>query len=159
VPVQFQNSGSYEFKGAEFSVRGEILRNLNGYAAYSYLDAGDLKEGLSKNKITMPIAKNKVDLSLDYKIGRFGFHINALLVFDYYAIYAANTNSANIAKLEDFNVFNAKVNFDVNEQFSIFVAADNFTNQKYEMYIVSFGADRIYEMPGATATVGAVYKF
>jgi outer membrane receptor protein involved in Fe transport len=159
VPVQFHNSGSYEFKGAEFSLRGEILKKLNGFAAYSYLDAGDLKEGVSKNKITQPVAKNKVDLSLDYKIGKFGFHVNALLVFDYYAIYASNTNSANIVKLDDFNVFNAKVHFNVNEQFSIYVAADNFTNQKYEMYIVSFGADRIYEMPGATATIGAVYKF
>jgi outer membrane receptor protein involved in Fe transport len=157
--VQFQNSGKYEFKGFEFSMRGEILENLRGYAAYSYIDTGDLKEGVSKNKITQPVAKNKVDLSLDYKIWKFNFYASALLVFDYYAINARDTQSANVVKLDDFNVINAKVSFDVGGGFSVYGAVNNITNQKYDMYIVSFGADRIYQMPGITGTAGMKYKF
>jgi outer membrane receptor protein involved in Fe transport len=159
IPIEFQNSGSYKIKGIELAAKGEIVKNLYGYAAYSYLDVGDLKEGVSKNKITQTIAKNKIDLSADYKLGRFKFYVGAMLVFDYYAVYAANINSANIVKLKDFNVFNAKIDFEVSRTLSIFAAADNFTNQKYEMYIVSFGADRIYEMPGASFTGGIKYKF
>ena len=45
------------------------------------------------------------------------------------------------------------------DNFTIFAAADNFTAQKYEMYMVSFGRAGIYEMPAATYTAGAKYKF
>jgi len=159
VPVQFKNSGEYEFKGFEISLKKEIIKNLNVYAAYSYIDTGKIKEGAGKGQITRPVAKNKIDMSLDCKTGRFDFYLNALFVSGYYAAQAASVQSANIVKLDDFAVINAKINFNVGNGFSIFGAVDNIANAKYEMYIVSFGADRIYEMPGAAAQAGAKYKF
>jgi outer membrane receptor protein involved in Fe transport len=159
APVEFQNSGKYEFKGFEFSMKGNILHNLAAYAGYSYLDTGDLQEGSSKNQITRPAAKHKADLWLDYETGRVNFFIGAMFVFDYYGVYAANTNNATVVKLKDFNVFNAKITFNVGGGLSFFASADNFTNQKYEMYIVSFGENRIYEMPGATISAGVKYNF
>jgi outer membrane receptor protein involved in Fe transport len=158
-PVQFQNSGKYEFKGFEFSVKGEIAKNLTAYAGYSYLDAGDVKEGPSSGKITQPVAKHKADLNFNYSAGRFDFSLGAAFVYGYYGIFAGSVSNASVVKLKDFNVFNAKINFDAGKGLSFFIAADNFTNQKYEMYIVSFGENRIYEMPGATLTMGIKYAF
>lgn len=145
--MQFQNSGSYVFKGTEISVSGEIVEGLKGFAGYSYLDPGDTSAG---------IAENKIDLSVDYKTGKFSFHVGGMFVFDY---YAANMDVNGGTKLDDFNVFNAKIHYNVNKELTLFAAADNFTNQKYEMFIVSFGNARIYEMPGSTFTLGAKYKF
>ncbi|MDR1940721.1 MAG: TonB-dependent receptor [Endomicrobium sp.] len=159
VPVEFRNSGKYEFKGFEVSLKGDIIENLRGYGAYSYLDAGNLNAGSSSGKITQPVVKHKADLSLDYTVGKFNFYVGAMFVFDYYGIYAASVSNATVVKLKDFNVFNAKVTFNITEALSVFISADNFTNQKYEMYIVSFGSDRIYEMPGITATGGVKYSF
>ncbi|MDR2192036.1 MAG: TonB-dependent receptor [Endomicrobium sp.] len=158
-PVEFQNSGKYEFKGFEISMKGNILYNLNVYAGYAYLDTGDLKEGSSKNQITRPAAKHKADLLLNYETGRFNFSLGAMFVFDYYGVYASNTSNATVVKLKDFNVFNAKITFNAGQGVSFFAAADNFTNEKYEMYIVSFGENRIYEMPGATVSAGVKYSF
>ncbi|MCL2485860.1 MAG: TonB-dependent receptor [Endomicrobia bacterium] len=144
VSGKFQNSGTYEFKGFEVSADKEVVKNLKLFAGYSYLDPGKLTQGT---------VKNKIDLSADYKIWKFGFYVSGMFVFDY---YAANNFGA---KLEDFNVFNAKTHFNVTDEFSIFLAADNFTDQKYNMFVVSFGQAAIYEMPGATYTIGARYKF
>lgn len=144
---EFQNSGSYVFKGTDLSVSAEIIEGLKGFAGYSYLDPGEKTAG---------IVKNKVDLGLDYKIGKFTFYTGGMLVFDY---YATNMDRNNGTKLNDFNVFNAKIHYNVNDNITVFAATDNFTDQKYEMFIVSFGNDRIYEMPGSTFTLGAKYKF
>jgi outer membrane receptor protein involved in Fe transport len=158
-PLEFQNSGKYELKGFEISAKGYIFRNFSAYAGYSYLDAGDLKEGPAQGRITQPVAKHKADLYLNYSAGRFDFSLGAAFVCGYYGVNAINVSNATVLKLKDFNVFNAKVVFDAGKGFSFFAAADNFTNQKYEMYIVSFGENRIYEMPGATLTVGMKYGF
>ncbi|MDR1695505.1 MAG: TonB-dependent receptor [Endomicrobium sp.] len=146
IPVaqEFRNSGSYVFKGMEFSVKKEIIDGLKVFAGYSYLDPGDLTQG---------IVKNKIDLSADYRISRFDFSVGGMLAFDYHA------GDNNAAKFSDFNVFNAKAVYNFTDVFSVFAAADNFTDQKYRMFIVSFGQAAIYEMPGATYTLGAKYKF
>ncbi len=144
---RFQNSGAYVFKGAEISAEYEIVKNLKGYAGYSYLNPGDF---------TSAIAKNKADVSLDYKIGKFSLYVGGMFVFDY---YASNQNLNNGNKLNDFNVFNAKIHYAAAKSLTIFAAADNFTDQKYDMFIVSFGDARIYEMPGSTFTLGAKYSF
>jgi outer membrane receptor protein involved in Fe transport len=142
--MEFQNSGSYVFKGAELSVRYDIFKNLKAFAGYSYLDPGDL---------TQSNAKNKIDLSLDYSIGKFSIFAGGMLIYDY---YAANNNKA---KLNNFNVFNAKIHYTINNSFTLFAAADNFTNMQYEMFIVSFAKAYIYDMPGATYTAGVRYRF
>lgn len=142
--MRFKNAGAYVFKGFEISAEGKIVKNLNGYAGFSYLDP---------DKLTQGIVKSKIDLSLDYKIYKFTFYVSAMFVKDYYA-----SNNAK-AKLDDFNVFNAKIHYNLLKKLTIFAAVDNFTNQKYEMFIVSFGNARIYEMPGTAATIGAKYKF
>lgn len=144
MPGKFSNSGSYVFKGFELSAEKEIVKNLKAFAGYSYLDPGDLTKG---------IAKSKIDLSADYRIWKISLHVGGMFIFDYYA-----DNDSNV-KLEDFNVFNAKIHYNINDNFTLFAAADNFTDQKYNMYMLSFGKASIYEMPGATYTVGAKCKF
>ncbi|MCL2144508.1 MAG: TonB-dependent receptor [Endomicrobia bacterium] len=141
---KFQNSGSYVFKGAELSAQYEIAEDLKVFAGYSYLDPGDLTQG---------IAKNKIDLSLDYKIRKFSFYAGGMFICDY---YAANDSTV---KLDDFSVFNVKIHYNINDNFIVFAAADNFTDKKYEMFTVSFGRAYIYDMPGAAYTFGAKYKF
>ncbi|MCL2390155.1 MAG: TonB-dependent receptor [Endomicrobia bacterium] len=141
---KFQNSGSYEFKGFEASADKEIIKDLKIFTGYSYLDPGNLTQGL---------AQNKIDLSFNYKTGKLNFYVSGMFAFDYYA--ANNFNN----KLKDFNIFNAKINYNFTDEFSMFAAADNFTDQKYDMFIVNFGQAAIYEMPGASYTLGAKYKF
>ena len=142
--MKMQNYGSYVFKGFELSAEKEIVDDLKVFAGYSYLDTGDLTQG---------IAKNKIDASIDYKICKFRFYLGAMVIMDYYAAVDKK------AKLDDFNILNAKVHYSVTDNLTLFAATDNFTDQKYEMFIVSFGSARIYEMPGATFTFGAKYKF
>lgn len=144
MPGKFSNSGGYVFKGIELSAAKEIGKKLKFFAGYSYLDPDNKTRG---------IAKNKIDLSADCKIGKFSLHAGGMFLIDYYA------DDKEKVKLEDFNVFNAKIHYNINDNFTIFAAADNFTAQKYEMYMVSFGRAGIYEMPAATYTAGAKYKF
>lgn len=144
MPGKFANSGSYVFKGFELSAEKEIFNDLKAYAGYSYLDPGDLTKG---------IAKSKIDLSLDYKIKNISFHVGGMFIFDY---YAENNNDV---KLDDFNVFNAKIHYNITDNFTVFAAADNFTDRKYNMFIISFGKASIYEMPGATYMFGVKFKF
>lgn len=132
---EFQNSGSYVFKGIELSLEKEIINGLNAYMGYTYLDPGEKTAG---------IVKNKFDMALNYKISKFNFHLGGMIISDY---YATNQDANDGNKLNDFNVFNMKIHYNVNDDFTIFGAADNFTDQKYEMFIVSFGKARIYEMP------------
>jgi len=136
---KFQNSGSYVFKGIEAGTGAYLVKDLKAYAGYTFLDSGDLTQGRPGNKF---------DASLDYKIGKFDFYAGAMFLSEY---YGAN-NRQN--KLDDINVFNAKIHYNITESVALYAAADNFTDQKYQMLMVSNGQAFIYDMPGATYTLG-----
>ena len=62
------------------------------------------------------------------------------------------------SKLNDINVFNAKIRYNVTNSVAIYAAADNFTDQRYEMLMITNGQAFIYEMPGAAYTAGVKIK-
>ncbi|MCL2334765.1 MAG: TonB-dependent receptor, partial [Endomicrobia bacterium] len=137
------NSGSYVFKGFEAGASGTPFKNLTAYGGYTFLDSGDLTQGRPGNKF---------DASLDYAIGKFDFYVGAMFISNYYGDIKRQS------KLNDINVFNAKIRYNVTNSVAIYAAADNFTDQRYEMLMITNGQAFIYEMPGAAYTAGVKIK-
>jgi outer membrane receptor protein involved in Fe transport len=142
---KFANGGDYRFKGVELAAKMPFAGNGSHiFAGYTYLDSGDKTQGRPGTKI---------DATINYNFYKFKTSLGAMHIGDYYA-----GNDKN-GKLPDYTIFNFKVDYAVTEAFTIFGAADNFTNEKYDIFTVSYGNSGVYLMPGITATAGVKYNF
>jgi iron complex outermembrane receptor protein len=84
-------------------------------------------------------------LSTNYQWNQFQFNVDVRYVEDLLV-----TGSEN--ELSDYFLLNARVFYQINPQFRIWLRGENLTNTQYQI-------DNGYPMPGATAMIGAGFKF
>jgi len=142
---KFQNTGRFEFKGAEAGIRAQITQDLEGRVYYTYLDPGEKTKGRPGNKFDLYLkyAKNKIALSL-----------NGQYVTDYY------TDDNKKEPIDDYLIANTKISYAILDGLRAFLAVDNILNRKYEIYAdIPGGGAGLYTMPKRTFTLGLNYKF
>ena len=144
VSGKFKNVGDFAFKGVEIGIEGK-WENFKSTLYYSYLDPGNRTKG---------IAKNKLDLILNYKRDKFNILGTVQYVFDYYS----GDNST--GKLSDYTVVNTRFSYEMNPYVELFLGIDNIFDEEYLVYVDLPGtAAGNYPMPGRTFTFGIKGKF
>lgn len=137
---RFQNTGEFDFKGLEVGLKGILGKGLSGSLYYTHLEVGDKTKGRPKNKI---------DLSLRYKRGRFFSALNTQYVTDYYA------EDEHQNPLPNYLLVNVKVTYRLLPHLKIFCAIDNLLDWEYKIYTDLPGAGAgVYPMPGRSFTGG-----
>lgn len=134
-----RNIGDFEFKGAEAMLTAKLSDSLNGQVNYTWFDPGSRTTGRPKDK---------AGASLKYAEGR----VSAALSGTYVGRYFAGDNST--ARLKNYCLLDLKTDYKLSGSLSVFAAADNITDKRYQVYY-----DAAYTMPGRTVTGGVNYAF
>jgi outer membrane cobalamin receptor len=134
-----QNIGEFEYKGIETMLITKISDSLNGQINYTYFDPGTKTTGRPGEKYgaSLKYAKDK---------------LSAILSGEYVGKYYSQDNSQ--GKINDYLVINTKVNYNILEYLTLFVAVDNVTDTEYQIY-----NNRLYTMPKRTVTAGLNLTF
>ncbi|MCL2389035.1 MAG: TonB-dependent receptor [Elusimicrobia bacterium] len=141
----FINGGRYNFSGGELGLWLPLdARGSRIFAGYTHFNAGDHTSGRPGRKI---------DGVLHYNFSRFQTMLSVMHIGNYHALDYSQR------RLRDYTVLNFKANYRINNNFSIFAAANNFTDERYDVFTTSFSQAFIYPMPGATYTVGLRVSF
>ena len=134
---KFQNSGEFEFTGAELSLTWRPGQGFSTLADYTYLDAGEKTAGRPKNKL---------DVTARYRWHK----VSASLTGQYVAgLYAGDDHTD---PLPDYFVAHAKLTYRAIANLSAFLAVDNLFDKEYQI-------EKDYPMPGRTFTVGITSEF
>jgi len=135
-----QNVGSFEFNGTETMLTAKLSQSVNGQINYTYFNPGTQTTGRPGDKAgaSLKYAQNK---------------LSALLTVEYVGKYFAGDNATN--KIDDYLVFNAKIDYLIRKDLSVFTAIDNITNQDYQI----LNGNGLYMMPKSTVSVGMKYIF
>lgn len=130
-PVKNQNSGSFSHKGIELELNYMINSKFNLSASYSYLD-------MDTPKVSAP--KHQLFIGGNYTTGKFDFsaHINRI---------GGLLTSVDPVAIQDYTLANAKINFRLNKNISLFLSGENLLDVEYQ---VQYG----YPMPGITVFAG-----
>ena len=118
----------------------KLSQSVNGQINYTYFNPGTQTTGRPGDKAGASIkyAKNK---------------LSALLTGEYVGKYFAGDNSTN--KIDDYLVFNTKIDYLIRKDLSVFTAIDNITDQDYQI----LNGSGLYKMPKRTVSVGIKYIF
>jgi len=143
--------GEIRVRGLDLEAKAELPRNISVTAAYSYLDAEIIENGVAGNEGKRPqfIPENLASLWLNYELegsgkrGNMNFGVGGRYVGSYF-FSPANTISS------DSNVvFDAAFRYDVVENTSLEVNVKNLFDEKHVAY-GGFGAD--FYNPGREIT-------
>ena len=135
-PPQKVNSGSFSNSGIEATLRWNATENWQWQMVYAWLN--------QENRL--PFApEHQINLSTNYQWNQFQFNVDVRYVEDLLV-----TGTENV--LSDYFLLNARVFYQINPQFRIWLRGENLTNTQYQI-------DNGYPMPGATAMIGAGFKF
>ncbi|MCK4591337.1 MAG: TonB-dependent receptor [Candidatus Latescibacteria bacterium] len=144
-PFQFQNTGTFEFKGIETGLRAQISKGLSGRIYYTYLDPGEKTTGRPGNK---------VDLALRYARDRLAISLSGQYITDYFA------GDSRKEPISNYLVANTKLSYNVIPGVKAFLAVNNILDKEYEIYAdLSGGAAGLYSMSKRTLTIGMTTKF
>lgn len=135
--MQLLNGGKAINKGVETSLRWAIHRRLSATGGYAYLR--------STNLMAL-VPENKANLALDADMKRAFLHVGIQAVGKRYK------DASHTGQLGGYTEASIKVNVPVTSKLTIFGAADNLFNHRYQ---VMPG----YPMPGMNATGGFVVRF
>ena len=142
---KFFNTGEFNFKGIELSMRIRIGNNFNSNLYYTFLDPGNYTRGR---------AKHKFDLIAIYNRKKLISSLNLQYVADYYG-------SNNYKEpLPNYFVVNGKISYKLLSYFNIFLAVNNIFDKDYKVFVDLPGlAAGAYKMPGRTITLGLNVNF
>lgn len=140
-----QNIGKFDFNGLEFITEVNPFKWLKFSLSYSYLDTKDKVVAQPKNKLVGVLSFKKEKFS----IGLVDEYINEY----YYPV------SGSRQKLDDYNILNLKLNYEMVKNFNIYATLDNVTDLEYKIYTEVPGASGVYTMPKRTFGVGVIYNF
>ncbi|MFH1259159.1 MAG: TonB-dependent receptor [Elusimicrobiota bacterium] len=133
------NIGDFEFKGIETMLIAKISDSFNTQVNYTYFDPGTQTTGRPGNK---------AGASLKYSKKK----VNAIITGEYAGRYYSGDNST--GKIDDYLLFNTKVDYKLLNNLSVFGAIDNLTDKEYQIY-----NGGLYTMPKRTLTLGLNYIF
>ena len=126
VPIEgrgkFMNSGKVENKGFEISSKFQVTDALNISGNYSYLDMTYALLGSPKHKLYLGgnFSKEKWSISTGVQI------ISRLYT-------AIKSKQVLEDKTENFNLWNARINYKANSWLTVFAKGENLLGEKYEM--------------------------
>lgn len=140
-----QNIGEFNFDGLELTAEINPLRWLKLSLNYGYLDTKD-------KVIAQP--KNKVVGVLSFKYGKFSGSLSDEYVNEYY--YPTTSGKQ---KLDDYNILNLKLNYEIVKNLNLYTTIDNVTDTEYKIYTEVPSASGVYTMPKRTFGFGVVYNF
>ncbi|MGQ8335751.1 TonB-dependent receptor [Sunxiuqinia sp. A32] len=131
------NSGEIENKGIEFAASSNAVKNLDLSFTYSFTDM--------KNPV-VSTPKHHLFLNATYHLKKFSINGNIRRI-------AKMDNDATPAvNLESYSVLNAKVNYKVRKNLTIYLSGENLTDESYAV-------NRYYTMPGITIFSGININF
>lgn len=141
------NSDEFKNKGFDFSIRYQVLPNLNLHANYSFMDS-DVK---------LPAApKHKAFLEASLKVGKFVFTPNFQYVDNLYLqAYSPRGYSEDHFIAEsyiDYALLNCRATYKATDFLSLFINGENLTDTSYETYTG-------YPMPGIVVLGGVDFNF
>lgn len=137
---RFENTGEFEFKGAELSINSKISEALSMTLNYSFLDPGNF---------TLGRAMDKFDFILRYKGKRIIISGNAQYVGRYFA------EDYKRSKIGDYFVANAHAGLKIMDNLELFLKMENIFNRNYQIYVdIPGGKAGLYKMPGRNVNFG-----
>ncbi|MDZ7261923.1 MAG: TonB-dependent receptor [candidate division KSB1 bacterium] len=144
-PLQFQNTGKFEFKGLEAGLKARIGKGFFSQIYYTYLNPGEKTQGRPGDKL---------DLAFRYHWKKLALSLTSQYVTDYFA--ADNRKEA----IPDYFVTNVKLTYELLSGFQAFLGIDNMFDEDYATYAdLPGGAAGVYSMPGRTVISGLTIKF
>ena len=142
--MRFENTGEFEFQGAELSVKGRLGERLRAEMSYTYLDTGRYTKGRPGDKI---------DFKCAYEGGDYSLVVNGQYIADY---FADNEREERIA---DFFVLSGMLTYQILSGIQVFCGLENVLDRNYEIYVDIPGAgEGRYLMPPRTVTVGLRFE-
>ncbi len=136
----FLNSGKFDFRGAELSLRADLARNMSARVFYTYLDPKDRTKGRPGQKI---------DLSLRFSTDKIFAVFSGQYVTDYYAA------DRSLDRIPSYLVLNSRADVRLSKVLSVFIEANNLFDADYRIYAdLSGSAAGLYLMPGRNLSVG-----
>ncbi|MGB3143934.1 MAG: TonB-dependent receptor [Maribacter sp.] len=119
---QYRNSGTVEyFDGIEVALNAEIIKDLLLTTNYTYTNS---KEGLA-----LRVPKNKVNTNLGYQIGARTY---ASISYQYVSDRKdTDFSTFSQVNLDSFNLFDARIKHDFNDEFGMFLSVANVFNEDY----------------------------
>jgi len=138
-PMQFQNKGSFEFKGVEATLDGRY-RFLRARLGASFLDPG---------AHTRARAGLKLSGELGADISRFDIRLILQHVSRYYAADSAKS------PIPDYATGDLRAGWQVLPWLRVFAGAENLLNAQYDTFCDLPGATAgLFRMPGRSFTLG-----
>jgi len=117
-----QNSGKVENKGFEVSSKLQVTKAISFSGNYSYLD---MKYAL------LGAPKHKLYLGSNFTKERWSFSTGIQVVSKLYT--AIKSKQVSEDKLVSFNLWNARINYNVSSLLTVFAKGENLLGEKYEM--------------------------
>jgi outer membrane receptor protein involved in Fe transport len=138
-PVQFQNKGSFSFRGFEAALE---MRNgpWRGNVAYTLTDYGVNTRARAGSKLNLSAGATVAKLDLDLTLQH---------VARYYAADSAQ------APIPSYATVDARAGWQALGWFSVFAAAENLLDARYDTFADLPGVQAgLYRMPGRSFTLG-----
>lgn len=135
LPAKRQNTGTFDNKGIEFSVKYIILNNLVLHANYNYLFL---------EKVLLEAPRQQVNFSANYHHKIWNINLSTQYIDKLYTRLRTNTTDA---FTQSYTLVNARLSYRPFKEVEFFVAGNNLFNQKYE---INFA----YPMPGVNFGTG-----
>ena len=136
-PNGYRNSGSFKFRGIEFSARTVFDKSFRGEASYGYTDVGNF---------TLSMPQHKMFISGTYLYSLFTGTVSLQYVSK---IYGADRM---VNRLPDYALLSLRVSADVMKNIRFSVSGENLFDKEYQIIYQ-------YPMPGRTFFVGANVSF
>ncbi|MBN2620618.1 TonB-dependent receptor [candidate division WOR-3 bacterium] len=141
----YDNTGEFEFRGAEIGMIFQYQTMIMAQVYHSYLDPGEKTTGRPMHKTDALIRTSFKNLSMS---------LNGEYVTDYFAADSSQN------PIDDHYVVDTKISYKIFSGFQPFIAVDNITDETYDVYANLPGsAAGLYRMPGRSYTVGLQYAF
>jgi outer membrane receptor protein involved in Fe transport len=139
-PPQYKNTGAFNNKGIEFSLKYQPIKGLTINTNYSYINM----------KTPLPATpEHNLFISGTYTIKKFQFNLKLQNIYNLYN----QDGAGNISIVEKgYNLLDARLGYTINKYINIFVYGENLLGQKYQI-------NEGYPMPGATFFGGINLKF
>jgi iron complex outermembrane receptor protein len=127
-PVKNANTGEFNHKGFETTIRYSVNGNLSFNGSYSYLN-------MDRPKVSSPV--HQLFAGGEYRRGKINLSVSLRHIAKLYTL----TGSQNIT--QTFTLLNSRFAFQLNRHAGLFVSGENLLDEEYQM---QYG----YPMPGMT---------
>ncbi len=139
-PPLYKNTGTFNNKGIEFSLKYQPIEGLTIHTNYSYINM----------KTPLPATpEHNLYISGAYTYKKFQFNLKLQNIFNLYN--QDGTGNSSIVE-KGYNLLGARIGYRINKYINIFIVGDNLLDQEYQI-------NKGYPMPGATVFGGINLKF